>query len=78
MSNDIQISHEQIVALKVLRDEPYIEASDLCNRADCSWGELFALHSMGLIDAGFDRVEAGSCHPTIPEEFKEIVNQIIE
>ena len=76
--SDIQISHEQIVALRMLKDSPYIEASDLCNQADCSWGELFELHSMGLIDAGFDRVESGHCHPTLVEAYKEIIDQIIE
>ncbi len=60
----IDLGYEQYVALRIMRDEPNLEASVIAKNADCSWNELYALEKRGLIDLGAN-VELKQLHPTI-------------
>jgi hypothetical protein len=48
-------SYEQLILLRLARDEPITEAATLASWADCSWDELFALLREGLIGIGDKR-----------------------
>lgn len=56
---------EQLVALRVLRDTPDIEGSDLCIKSDMSFDELGALGQRGLIDLGAERLHPKTLHPVL-------------
>lgn len=63
----MNLGYEQIKALRILSDEPNIEGSALCAKADCSFEELFVLADNGLIDIGNQRLQEFRLHPVITE-----------
>lgn len=68
-----RLSYEQIRALRILIQKPDIEGSALCAEADCSWGEMFDLAEMGLIDAGMERLQPNMLHPVIAELGRKVL-----
>lgn len=68
MSRLNNLGYEQIKALKILKEDPDMEATELCRRADCSWDELFDLAQRDLINGGADRLVPKRMHPTITPE----------
>jgi hypothetical protein len=56
---------EQIKALMLLQATPHLEASEVCERADCSWDELARLWEVGLINPGSGRIAPNRLHPVI-------------
>jgi hypothetical protein len=65
MTDSIKLGYEQLEALRVMRDNPGKEGSEICREVDCSFDELFSLASAGLIDPGMGRVKDRQVHPVI-------------
>lgn len=63
----MNLSFEQLLALKIMRDTPDMEASDIAKAADCSWDELFDLSARGLVDKGMERLLPNHVHPFITD-----------
>ena len=51
------MGYEQLIALRILHETPNIEGAELCQKADCSFGEFLALANDGYIDAGSERIK---------------------
>ncbi len=61
----MELSYEQLILLRFMRDEPGSELSALCKLADCSWDEAFDMATNNLIDAGKERLLVNQYHPLI-------------
>lgn len=61
------LGYEQLIALKIIRDIPDMEGSEICKLAGCSFDELFDLHKNKLIDVGMNRLKKYQVNPIITE-----------
>ena len=75
MTDVTMLGFEQLLALRIMRDLPDIEASVIAKDADCSWDELFAMAQEGLIDLGLNRIEPNAAHPIITSDGIKAVQQ---
>lgn len=66
---------ETLIALRIIRDTPNKEASEIMKESDCSFMELYAMDSIKLINMGSCRLEPRACHPIITEKGIEVINQ---
>ena len=57
--------NEQMKLLKILYENPDIEAARLARRSGCSWIQMYHLAELNLIDLGMNRMRAREVHPEI-------------
>ena len=72
------ITYEQIIALRVMRDTPDMEGSEICKAADCSFEELHKLAEAGLVDIGSERIKPLTVHPTLTDTGKTALDEAKE